>query len=93
MLDVVPDAQKTKEPDDHEFDSYCFEDLEPAKVMEKVSTDVVELWDNSEYQKDSQDSRKSQEKPAGIEISIEEKKVQDSVSFQNILKIRGRSRQ
>ena len=80
MLDVVPDAQKTKEPDDHEFGSYCFEDLEPAKVMERVSTDVVELWDNSEYQKDSQDSRKSQEKPAGIEISIEEKKAQDSYS-------------
>ena len=80
MLDIVPDAQKTKEPDDHEFGSYCFEDLEPAKVMEKVSTDVVELWDNSEYQKDSQDSRKSQEKPAGIEISTEEKKAQDSYS-------------
>ena len=80
LLDVVPDAQKTKEPDDHEFSSYCFEDLEPVKVMEKVSTDVVELWDNSEYQKDSQDSRKSQEKPAGIEISIEEKKAQDSYS-------------
>ena len=80
LLDVVLDAQKTKEPDDHEFGSYCFEDLEPAKVMEKVSTDVVELWDNSEYQKDSQDSRKSQEKPAGSEISIEEKKVQDSYS-------------
>ena len=80
MLDVVPDAQKTKEPDDHEFSSYPFEDLEPAKVMEKVSTDVVELWDNSEYQKDSQDLRKSQEKPAGIEISIEEKKAQDSYS-------------
>ena len=87
LLDVVLDAQKTKEPDDHEFGSYCFEDLEPAKVMEKVSTDVVELWDNSEYQKDSQESRKSQEKPGGSEISIEEKKVQ------NILKIRGRNRQ
>ena len=80
LLDVVPDAQKTKEPDDQEFGSYCFEDLEPAKVMEKVSTDVVELLDNSEYKKDSQDSRKSQEKPAGSEISIEEKKAQDSYS-------------
>ena len=80
LLDVVPDAQKTKEPDDHEFSSYCFEDLKPAKVMEKVSTDVVELWDNSEYQKDSQDSRKSQEKPAGSEISIEERKARDSYS-------------
>ena len=80
LLDVVPDAQKTKEPDDQEFGSYCFEDLEPAKVMEKVSTDVVELLDNSEYQKDSQESRKSQEKPSESEISIEEKKAQDSYS-------------
>ena len=80
LRDVVPDAQKTKEPDDHEFGSYCFEDMEPAKVLEKINTDVVELWDNCEYQKDSQDSCKSQEKPAGSEISIEEKKVQDSYS-------------
>ena len=80
LLDVVPDAQKTKEPDDHEFGSYCFEDLEPAKVMEKVSTDVVELLDNSEYQNNPQDLRKSQEKPAGSEISVEEKKAQDSYS-------------
>ena len=43
LLDVVPDAQKTKEPDDQEFGSYCFEELEPAKVMEKVSTEVIEL--------------------------------------------------
>ena len=80
LLDVVPDAQKTKEPDDHEFGSYCFEDLEPAKVMEKVSTDVVELSDNNEYQNNPQDSQKSQEKPAGSEISVEEKKAQDSYS-------------
>ena len=80
LLDVVPDAQKTKEPDDQEFGSYCFEDLEPAKVMEKVSTEVIELMDNSEYQNDSQESRKSQEKPGESEISIEEKKTQDSYS-------------
>ena len=80
LLDVVPDAQKTKEPDDQEFGSYCFEDLEPAKVMEKVSTEVIELMDNSEYQNDSQESRKSQEKPGESEISIEEKKAQDSYS-------------
>ena len=80
LLDVVPDAQKTKEPDDQEFGSYCFEDLETAKVMEKVSTDVVELLDNSEYQKDSQEWQKSLEKPVESEISIEEKKVQDSYS-------------
>ena len=80
LLDVVRDAKKTKEPDDQEFGSYCFEDLEPAKVMEKVSTDVVELLDNSEYQKDSQESLKSLEKPGKSEISIEEKKAQDSYS-------------
>ena len=92
LLDVVPDAQKTNEPDDQEFGSYCFEDLEPAKVMEKVSTDVVELLDNSEYQKDLQELRKSLEKPVESEISIEEKKAQGS-SFQNILKICRRSQQ
>ena len=77
LLDVVPDARKTKEPDDHEFGSYCFEELEPAKVMKKVSTEVIELTDNSEYQNDSQELRKSQEKPGENEISIEEKKTQD----------------
>ena len=80
LLDIVPDAQKTREPDDQEFGSYCFEDLEPAKVMEKVSTDVVELLDNSEYQKDSQELRKSLAKSVESEISIEEKKAQDSYS-------------
>ena len=80
LLDVVPDAQKTKEPDDQEFGSYCFEDLEPAKVMEKVSTDVVELWDNRKYKKDSHELRKSLEKPVESEISIEEKKAQDCYS-------------
>ena len=62
LLDVVPDAQKTKEPDDQEFGSYCFEELEPAKVMEKVSTEVIELTDNSEFPNDSQKSQKSLEK-------------------------------
>ena len=80
LLDVVPDAQKNEEPDDHEFGSYCFEELEPAKVMEKVSTEVIELTDNSEYQNDSQKSWKSQEKPGENEISIEEKKAQDFYS-------------
>ena len=80
LLDVVPDAQKTKEPDDHEFSSYCFEELEPAKVMDKVSTEVIELKDNSEFPNDLQESRKSLEKPVESEISIEEKKAQDSYS-------------
>ena len=77
LLDVVPDAQKTKEPDDHEFGSYCFKELEPAKVMEKVSTELIELTDNSEYQNDLQESRKILEKPGENESSIEEKKTQD----------------
>ena len=72
----MPDAQKTKEPDNQEFGSYCFEDLEPAKVMEKVSTEVIELTDNSEYQNDSQESRKILEK-TGENETIEEKKTQD----------------
>ena len=76
LLDVVPDAQKTKEPDDQEFGSYCFEDLEPAKVMEKVSTEITELTDNSEYQNDSQESQKILEKPGENESTIEEKKTQ-----------------
>ena len=80
LLDVVPDAQKTKEPDDHEFGSYCFEELEPAKVMEKVSTELIELTDNSEYQNDLQELRKVLEKPGENESSIEEKKTQDSNS-------------
>ena len=77
LLDIVQDAQKTKEPDDQEFGSYCFEELEPAKVMRKVGTEVIELIDNREYQNDSQESQKILEKPGENESSIEEKKTQD----------------
>ena len=80
LLDVVPDAQKAKEPDDQEFGSYCFEELEPAKVMEKVNTEVIELTDNSEYQNDSQESQKTLEKPGVKENSTDEKKTQDTDS-------------
>ena len=80
LLDVVPDAQKTKEPDDHEFGSYCFEELEPAKVMEKISTEVIELKDGSEFPNDSQESRKPLKKPGEKENSTEEKKTQDADS-------------
>ena len=80
LLDVVPDAQKTKEPHGHEFGSYCFEELEPAKVMEKISTEVIELNDNSESTNDSKESLKSLKKPVESEISIKEKKAQDSYS-------------
>ena len=54
LLDVVPDAQKTKKPDAQEFGSYCFEELDPAKVMETVNTEVIELDDSSKYLNDSQ---------------------------------------
>ena len=80
LLDIVPDAQKTKESDDQEFSSYCFEELEPAKVMEKVGTKVIELMDNSEYQNDSQESRKTLEKPGVKENNTHQKETQDADS-------------
>ena len=80
LLDVVPDAQKTKEPDDQEFGSYCFEELEPAKVMETFSTEVIELTDSSEYPNDLQKSQKQIEKPRVRRNSMEEKKTQDANS-------------
>ena len=80
LLDVVPDAQKTKEPDDQEFGSYCFEELEPAKVMEKISTEVIELNDSSKFPNDSQELPKPLEKPGVKENSTDEKKTQDADS-------------
>ena len=80
LLDTVPDAQKTKEPDDQEFGSYCFEELEPAKVMETISMEVIELTDSSEYPNDSQESRKSLEKPDVKRNSTDKKKTQDANS-------------
>ena len=59
---------------------YCFEELEPAKVMETVSTEVIELTDSSEYPNDSQKSRKPLEKPVVKRNSKDEKKVQDTSS-------------
>ena len=48
--------------------------------MEKVSTEVIELNDNSESTTDSKESQKLLKKPVESEISIEEKKAQDSYS-------------
>ena len=42
LLDVDPDAQQTGEAEGHEFGSYCFEELEPEKVLETVFTEVIE---------------------------------------------------
>ena len=80
LLDIVRDAQKAKEPDDQEFGSYCFEELEPAKVMETVSTEVIELTDSSKYPNVSQKSRKQLEKPGVKRNSTDEKKTQDANS-------------
>ena len=38
----MPDAQQRDEPKDHEFRSYCFEELEPAKILQTVATEVIE---------------------------------------------------
>ena len=43
LLDVDPDARQIDEPQGHEFGSYCFKDLQPAKVLEVISTEVIEL--------------------------------------------------
>ena len=80
LLEVVPDAQKTKEPDDQEFGSYCFEELEPAKVMETVSTEIIELTDSSEYPNDSQKLQKQLEKPGVKRNRTDEKEMQDANS-------------
>ena len=42
LLDMVPDAQQVDEAKDHEFGSYCFEELEPTKPLEIVATEVIE---------------------------------------------------
>ena len=81
LLDIVPEAQKSKEADDQEFGSYCFEELEPAKVMETVSMEVIELTDGSEDSKCLQKSQKPLEKQGIIKNAhTDEKKMQDANS-------------
>ena len=72
MLDVVPD--------DQEFGSYCFEELEPAKVMETISTEVIELTNGSKDSKDSQKLQKPLEKRGVIRNDTDGKKAQDANS-------------
>ena len=77
LLDVVPDAQKSKEPDDQEFGSYCFKELEPAKVMETISMEVIELTDGSKDSECLQKSRKPLEKQGVIKnVDTDKKKTQ-----------------
>ena len=80
LLDIVPDAQKSKETDDQEFGSYCFEEQEPAKVMETISAEVIELTDSSKDSKCSQKSCKPLEKQGVIKNGTDEKKTQDANS-------------
>ena len=49
-------------------------------MMEKISTEVIELTDSSEYPNDSQESRKPLEKPDVKRNGTEEKKTQDANS-------------
>ena len=85
--------RRQKEPDDHEFGSYCFEELEPAKVIKKVSTEVIELNDNSKLSDDLQELRKSLKKPGEKESSTEDRNTQDIDSeFSEHSQIRGRRR-
>ena len=78
LLDVGPNAEKSKEPDDQEFGSYCFEELEPAKVMETISTEVIELTDSSKDSKCSKNLRKQVEKQGVMKIGTDKKKMQEA---------------
>ena len=42
-MEVVPDAQKTEEPEGQEFGSYCFEELKPVEVLETVAVEEITL--------------------------------------------------
>ena len=77
LLDIAPDAEKVKEPDNQEFSSYCFEELEPTKVMETISMEIIELNDSSEYLNDSQKSQKPLETIDVKEIGTDQTKTQD----------------
>ena len=77
LLDIAPNAEKVKEPDNQEFGSYCFEELELAKVMETISMEIMELNDSSEYLNDSQKSWKPLETPGVKEIGTDQTKTQD----------------
>ena len=78
MLHLMQRNQRNQH--DQEFGSYCFEELEPAKVMETISTEVIELTDTSKYPNDSQKSRKQLEKPGVKRNSTDKKKTKDTNS-------------
>ena len=43
LMEVIPDAQKSDEPDGQEFGSYCFEELKPVEVLETVAVEEIVL--------------------------------------------------
>ena len=43
LMEVVPEAQQTKEPEGQEFGSYCFEELKPVEVLETVAVEEIML--------------------------------------------------
>ena len=66
LLDMTPEAQQMEEAKNHEFRSYCFEELEPAKTLETVATEVIELQVQASKTVDcSQKSRKLAKKEEG----------------------------
>ena len=66
LLNVTPEAQQTEEAKNHEFGSYCFKELEPAKTLETVATEVIEPQAQpSETVDCSQKSRKLAKKDEG----------------------------
>ena len=89
LLDVTPDAQQLEEAKNHEFRSYCFEELEPAKALEMVATEVIESQVQVGETVDcSQKLRKLTEKSDGneeiMEGFVEQTEVQaDDSEFSN----------
>ena len=68
---MTPEAQQTEEAKNHELVSYCFEELEPAKTLETVATEVIKPQAQANETVDcSQKLRKLAKKDEGnIEIT------------------------
>ena len=80
---MVPDAKQQDEAADHEFGSFCFEELEPEKVLATVSTEVIEMQTvNSE---DAKHLLKSQRSPEvdGIVITHEKELEENQMQAGN----------
>ena len=43
LMEVVPDAQKSEEPEGQQFGSYCFEELKPVEVLKTVAVEEIVL--------------------------------------------------